>query len=373
MAEGEKITISVIKADVGGFVGHHVVPPVLEETAENILDKYVGNKIFDFRVSHAGDDMALIMLHNKGEDNPEIHGIAWEVFQEATKVAKQMGLYGAGQDILSTAFSGNVRGLGPGVAEMTITERPSEPVIVFLADKTEAGAFNFALYKMFADPFNTAGLVIDPAMHMGFRFEIWDLIEHKRAFLSTPEELYDLLALIGSPGRFAIKRVFTKPGHSIPPNEPVAVSSTERLYDVAGRYVGKDDPVMIVRAQAGLPAVGEILEAFAFPFLVNGWMRGSHWGPLMPVSVKMAHPTRFDGPPRIVGLGFQIKNGKLYGPEDMFDDPAFDYVREKANEIADYIRRHGPFEPHRVSYESLEYTTLPAILEKLKDRFEKLQ
>lgn len=364
-----KVTISVIKADVGGFVGHHVVHPALEETAESVLDSAVDEIIWDYAVTHVGDDMFLIMTHGKGEDNPEVHGLAWKVFQKAAEVAKQLGLYGAGQDLLSNAFSGNVKGMGPGVAEMTITERPSEPVIVFGADKTEAGAFNLPLFKMFADPFNTAGLVIDPDMHMGFRFEVWDLIEHKKVIMSTPEEMYDLLALIGSPSRFAIKRVYPKPGHRIPENEPVAVASTERLYEVAGRYVGKDDPAMIVRAQAGLPAVGEVLEAFAFPYMVNGWMRGSHWGPLMPVSMRYAKAARFDGPPRISAWGFQIKNGRLIGPEDLFDDPSFDYARELANRIADYFRRHGPFEPHRANFHEMEYTTLPKVLEKLKDRF----
>lgn len=129
---------------------------------------------------------------------------------------------------------------------------------------------------------------------------------------------------------------------------------------------------MAVRAQHGLPAVGEVMEAFAFPHLVEGWMRGSHWGPLMPVSVRDAKPTRFDGPPRVIALGYQLKNGMLIGPEDMFDDPSFDRARQIANEIADYMRRHGPFEPHRVSFHDLEYTTMPAVLDKLKDRFEPL-
>ena len=73
--------------------------------------------------------------------------------------AKSLKLYGAGQDLLSDAFSGNVKGMGPGVAEIEIEERKSEPIIVFMADKTSAGAWNMPLYKMFADPFNTIGLV----------------------------------------------------------------------------------------------------------------------------------------------------------------------------------------------------------------------
>ncbi len=373
MDEQNKVTLSVIKADIGGFVGHHVVHPALEEVAESVLDDAVDEIIWDYYVGHVGDDLILVMTHGKGVDSEEVHGLAWKAFQKAAKVAKELGLYGAGQDLLSDAFSGNVRGMGPGVAEMEFVERPSEPVIVFAADKTEAGAWNLPLFKMFADPFNTAGLVIDPHMHQGFRFEVWDLVEHKRVFLSTPEEMYDLLALIGSPGRFAIKRVYPKEGSPIDSNEPVAVSSTEKLYEIAGRYVGKDDPVMIVRAQHGLPAVGEVLEAFANPWLVAGWMRGSHWGPLMPVPFEYATPTRFDGPPRVIGIGFQVKNGRLVGPEDMFDDPAFDEVRRKANMVADFLRRHGPFEPHRVSFHDLEYTTIPSILKKLEERFEPLQ
>ncbi len=36
---------------------------------------------------------------------------------------------------------------------------------------------------------------------------------------------------------------------------------------------------------------------------------------------------------------------------------------------ADYLRRHGPFEPHRLPAEDLEYTTMPKILARLHERF----
>jgi fructose 1,6-bisphosphate aldolase/phosphatase len=361
------VTVSVIKADVGGVPGHSRVHPELEEIARTNLKKE--KDFIDFHVTHCGDDLELIMTHNKGVDSEKIHAIAWDTFEKATKRAKELKLYGAGQDLLSDAFSGNIRGLGPGIAEMEFTERRGEPLVVFMMDKTEPGAFNLPIYRMFADPFCTAGLVIDPNMHNGFRFEVWDIKEHKRVFMNTPEETYDLLALVGAKSRYVIKRVYPKKG-KLPENEPAAVISTEKLYQIAGEYVGKDDPCGIVRAQSGLPALGEVLEPFAIPFLVSGWMRGSHNGPLMPVSVKDAKCTRFDGPPRVVALGFQIANGKLVGAIDLFDDPAFDMTRRKAQEIADYMRRHGPFEPHRLPLEEMEYTTLPKVLEKLKDRFE---
>lgn len=365
--EKEKTTISVIKADIGSIAGHHKVHPDTMAAAAKILaEAKRKGLIIDFYVTHVGDDLELIMTHRKGVDSPEIHELAWEAFKKATGVAKELGLYAAGQDLLAEAFSGNVRGLGPGVAEMEIVERPSEPIIVFMADKTEPGAFNLPLFRVFADPFNTAGLVIDPRLHGGFKFEIYDVMEARYVVLNAPEEMYDILALIGTQGRYIIRRIYRKSD-----NEIAAVVSVERLNLIAGRYVGKDDPVAIVRAQAGFPAVGEILEPFAFPHLVAGWMRGSHFGPLMPVGLRDAKCTRFDGPPRIVALGFQVSKGRLIGPVDLFDDPAFDETRRLAQQVADYIRRHGPFMPHRLGPEEMEYTTLPQVLEKLQNRFVK--
>jgi fructose 1,6-bisphosphate aldolase/phosphatase len=65
--------------------------------------------------------------------------------------------------------------MGPGVAEMAFQERKSETVLIFMADKTSAGAWNLPLYRIFADPFNTIGLVISPTMHVGFRHTGGDL------------------------------------------------------------------------------------------------------------------------------------------------------------------------------------------------------
>jgi fructose 1,6-bisphosphate aldolase/phosphatase len=186
--------------------------------------------------------------------------------------------------------------------------------------------------------------------------------------LKTPEESYDLLALIGTPGRYIVRRVYRKEDNLL-----AAVVSVERLNLVAGQYVGKDDPVAIVRAQSGLPAAGEILEAFSFPHLVAGWMRGSHHGPLIPVPMRYAKVTRFDGPPRVIALGWNISKGRLIGPADLFDDVAYDETRRLALQIADYMRRHGPFMPHRLGPEEMEYTTLPEVLAKLKDRFVKTE
>jgi fructose 1,6-bisphosphate aldolase/phosphatase len=358
-----KTTVSVIKADVGSFPGHSRTHPKLLERAAEIVKAEEGRLLIDSLVTHCGDDLELIMTHTRGEDDPEIHRLAWKVFTECAAIAKEMKLYGAGQDILSDAFSGNVKGMGPGVAEMEFEERGSDPVLVFMADKTEPGAWNFFLYKIFADPMSNPGLVIDPGMHDGFIFEVHDVIDKRLVRFRTPEESYDLLAYIGAPSRYVVKGVWRKDGLV------AACTSTQRLNLMAGRYVGKDDPVMIVRAQSGLPSVGEVIDPFTIPIFVAGWMRGSHHGPFMPVGLPDANCTRFDGPPRVICLGFQVSNGKLIGPVDMFDDPAYNRVRDRCNELADVMRAHGPFEPHRLSLDEMEYTTLPGVEKKLKDRW----
>jgi fructose 1,6-bisphosphate aldolase/phosphatase len=145
-----KVTLSAIKADIGAIGGHtrpsdkllEEVNKVVKENSKFLLDYYIG---------YTGDDVHIIMTHTRGTDSKEIHKMAWDAFTEGTKIAKDQGLYGAGQDLLKDAFSGNVRGMGPGVAEMDIEERPSEVFCVFAADKTEPGAFNFPLWRRFID------------------------------------------------------------------------------------------------------------------------------------------------------------------------------------------------------------------------------
>src|SRR4030043_66931 len=321
-----KVTLSVIKADIGGYVGHSSShPEVLDKGEKCMAAAKKAGLLIDYHVTRCGDDLQLIMTHHQGEEDKKIHKLAWDTFVHCTNVAKKLKLHGAGQDMLADAFSGNVKGMGPGVAEMEIEEREAETIIIFMADKTAPGAWNLPLYKIFADPFNTIGLVIAANMHGGFSFEVHDVKDSKKIVFNAPEEIYDMLVFIGAPSRFAVKNVSHRESGQI-----AAASSTQRLSRMAGRYVGKDDPVCIVRSQGHFPAVGGIPEPFSSPNLVEGWRRGSHNGPLMPVAVRDSNPSRFDGPPRGTAAGFQLSNGKLIGPLDMFDDPGFDEARPHA-------------------------------------------
>jgi fructose 1,6-bisphosphate aldolase/phosphatase len=199
-------------------------------------------------------------------------------------------------------------------------------------------------------------------------------MEDKSITLKCPDEMYELLALIGTVGRYAVSRVWRASDDLI-----CAASSVSKLSLIAGKYVGKDDPVMIARAQFGLPAVGEVPAPFMHSYFVQGWMRGSHWGPLMPVGLKSSKCTVFDGPPRIVALGFQVANGRISSDDegnpmiaDLFDDPAFALARHEAMQNAFALRNMGKFEPARLGAEEMEYRTIHQVLEKLGKRFKPL-
>ncbi|HHL39133.1 MAG TPA: fructose 1,6-bisphosphatase [Deltaproteobacteria bacterium] len=366
MAAETKTTLSVIKADVGGFVGHTNCHIELLDTAKARLEnaKHKG-EITDFHVLRCGDDIELIMTHRQGRASPVVHRLAWKTFRACAELAAELKLHGAGQDLVGGDFDGDIGELGPGVAEMEFVERESEPVVVFMADKTSAGAWNLPLYKVFADPFNTAGLVLDPVMMEGYSFRVLDVESGRSVTLRCPDELYRLLALIGTTSRFMVSEVLRNGD-----GEVAAAVSTQRLASLAGRYIGEDDPVMIVRCQDGMPSVGEAMEPFAFPHLVEGWLRSSFNGPLMPVPFYEANPLRFDGPPRVVAAGFQVSKGRLIGPHDMFDDPSFDLARRRAVRTAEYLRRHGPFQPHRLGAGGLRSSSVPSVVESLEERFE---
>ncbi len=380
MAE-QKVTVSVIKADVGSVVGHSRPHPSMMEAAKEVLkDKQKQGVIEDFYVTRVGDDINLFMTHYKGEGNKDVHGAAWDCFQAATKIAKSMKLYAAGQDILTDAFSGNVKGAGPGSAEMSFVERGSEPMLFFMADKTEPSAYSPILSRIFLDPFTTTGLVIDKRAKMGFDVEIHDVMDSKKVVMSSPEETLSILSLLGDTSRYAIKRIESRAGIGT-----ACVVSTDKLNLTAGKYVGKDDPVCICRCQSGLPSVGEYTQPFAMnPWLVAGWMRGSHIGAFYPCSPEDSDPTYFDGPPRICCLGFQLNEGKLQGlepintvggdhvPVDFFKGNTWDSARADAVKASAFIRRQGPFVPSILGAEEMEYTSRPAVLEDLKKRFENL-
>ena len=342
-----KITVSVIKADVGGIGGHTKPSDALIQAIRDTV-KESEDLLIDYYIGYCGDDTHIVMSHTHGIDNEKIHKMAWDAFMAGTKVAKEEGLYGAGQDLLKDSFSGNVKGMGPGVAEMEFEERPNEAFTVFAADKTEPGAFNYPIYRMFVDSLSNTGLIVNENLAGGVIMNIMDVEKGKVAALELWQDKPTIEAALMYPGRYVVDTVTTKDG------EPILSASTDRLHNIAGTYVGKDDPICLVRTQKMFPATEEVGSVFKNPHYVAGNTRGSHNMPLMPVKLNSAATINFCIP-IVEALVFSMHNGKFTGPFDGFSTPDWDYIREIATKKAIAIRSQGFIHPATLVPSELEY------------------
>ena len=342
-----KITVSVIKADVGGVGGHTKPSDALIQAIRDTV-KNSSDLLIDYYIGYCGDDTHIVMSHTHGVDNEKIHKMAWDAFMAGTKVAKEEGLYGAGQDLLKDSFSGNVKGMGPGVAEMEFEERSNEAFTVFAADKTEPGAFNYPIYRMFVDSLSNTGLIVNQNLAGGVIMNIMDVEEGKVARLELWQDKPTIEAALMYPSRYVVDTVTTKDG------EPILAASTDRLHNIAGTYVGKDDPICLVRTQKMFPATEEVGSVFNNPHYVAGNTRGSHNMPLMPVKLNSAATINFCIP-IVEALVFSMHNGKFTGPFDGFSTPDWDYIREIATKKAMAMRSQGFFHPATLVPSELEY------------------
>ena len=372
-----RMTLSAIKADVGSIGGHtRPTDEMLDRVRSDVQSAIARGLLIDGFVFHVGDDIAIVMSHTRGKDNTEIHQFAWDSFLAATAIAQEYGLYGAGQDLLVDAPSGNVRGAGPGVAEVEFehdpvpgnSERSAESFMIFAADKCGPGAYNLPIFLGFADPMFCAGLML-PRMIKGFDFNIIDMNNTDGDSILTlhaPEDYYQITVLLRDNERFGIESITSR---TYDDQDSVAISA-QRLHNIAGTYTGKDDPIAIVRNQGIFPAPEEVLSPFSKAHYIGGDARGSHTMPLMPVPMNTA-VTGLYCLPIVESLGFSMNAAGKFSSNyiDFFDNPAWDFVRNKAQEKALYMREQGWSGPAMLPYTELEYGGFREIVTGLEDRF----
>lgn len=363
-----RVTLTAIKADIGAIGGHTRPSDELVDTVKRHVANKARNLLIDYYIGYSGDDIHIIMTHTRGVDNEVIHKLAWDAFKEGTEVAKEQGLYGAGQDLLKDAFSGNVKGMGPGVAEIEMEERPSEVFCIFAADKTEPGAFNFPLWRTFIDARSNTGLLINENLAAGVTFRIMDVMSGKVANLKMWEDKAELEAAMMYPGRYVVHSVISSDG-----KDQIVSASTDRLHNIAGTYVGKDDPIAIVRTQKNFPATEEAGSAYNDPHYVAGNTRGSHHMPLMPVKLNSAASLNYSIP-IVCCLVFSMHNGKLTGPHDGFGTADWELQRMWAAERAMIMRNQGFIHPATLVPDELEYNKgYEARMSKLNEKFKVLE
>jgi fructose 1,6-bisphosphate aldolase/phosphatase len=262
-------TVSDIKADAGGKVGHTAPPSHFAPVADASLREAAETGLI-FGTSKflaVGDDGHLVMTHSRGADDNAVHLFAFHTFFRQVWVAEVLRYkwYGLGQDLvgkgtagqttealagltprflgllgeglppaehtrmseLRTAFerwqagtaegkapappfAGNVSGQGPGFAELPMS-RPT-PVGLFAIDKAGPAAFNLpvweALRRCRADG-TLSGYLEGTGAH-GVVLEVWDVEHHQRVFLDLDADAASAQALLGATDKFNVKRVWTR-------------------------------------------------------------------------------------------------------------------------------------------------------------------
>lgn len=376
---GQLLTFTIIKCDAGS-IGGHTIPSVamLAKVADMVRNF---EWVVDCLVTNTGDDIAIIVTHQLGVNSATVHQDCRKAFEAAAEVAKDEGLYGAGQDLFPTAPSGNVRGTGPGVAEISFEHlserRPAESIALIAADKCGPGAFNLPLFHSFADPRTCSGFLLAPVFSEGFTFVIEDMNHkakkgrptHRQIRLKAPEQNRQILALLRQIDRYAVAQIIS----GAYPEEVAVAVSTDRLHNITGKYQGKDDPVMIVRNQKIFPALEEITDGFRLTPLVTGDARGSHTMPLTPMPMN----SPVDGSycqPIVTCIATSVSPAGLFSNNiaDVFGGLPWNKYRDQANEIAAYMASQRPFGVSMASQEEISYTGLQELQDELDGGFEEV-
>lgn len=429
-----KITLSVFKADIGSIGGHTKPAEEMLSLARNLVYTAIRNgSILDGFITHTGDDIAFNILHTHGVNASNIHDWILDCFKALTALAEELGMYAAGQDINPNAPSGNVRGAGPGAAELEFEllpkHRPAESILIFTADKCAPGIFN-QLLDVYCYSNMDRGLMISQKFQKGFTFKIIDM-DYKGEFfalscenpkiqtvlndmqkrLETKVKIGELLAELNSnksvkhrdtvnlkvefekfEGDRIIKVSTAEPFAGVkllamlrnldrfgikaiysndrPEEQIVAVTST-RLHNVFGAYTGKDDPAAIVRTQSLFPSPEEVVVPFTKTLLVTGDCRGSHTRSLSPEPIN----SPVVGPncnPIISCIALSItREGKFSEHVDLFGHSVWDIFRKRAAEKCDMMEKEqGALGIGMASESEMAYTGIVELMRLLDKRFE---
>ncbi|MDV0444408.1 fructose 1,6-bisphosphatase [Methanorbis rubei] len=272
-------TISVCALPLGGVAGSVTVFPDVLQKASKVLKEAEGTVLTDSLVTHIADWLVLVMVHQEGGASPVIAALKDAAVKAATETSEKRRLL--------------IRDDMPVLTGLSFTERESEAFVLFLAGAATPQFWNPVLLAQFANPFTTASL----ADKTGFVFCTEDA-----SMFQTPQDLHRLItaaktsAIIG-----------------------VAADADTPAAAAAG-------VVMLARAETPYPSTSELCGVFARP-------KVSPDGVLMPVSLCDGGNVA-SGIVPVVALGFSVANGKLSGPVDLFDNPAFAAARIFAGKIS---------------------------------------
>lgn len=387
-------TLSDIKADSGGKVGHTTPPHLFRRVAEASLQegKDAGLIFETSEIIEVGDDGHLLMSHNRGADNNEIHLFAYRTFFRQVWVAEVLGYkwYGLGQDLvgettaghpteelanlndaflkllpnfLPTAergqigrienaykawrtgegqghkvlqvFSGNISGQGPGFAELPLV-RPGK-IGLLAIDKTGPSAFNLPIWWSINQASASGALssYLDRTGGVGCVLEIWDVEHHRRIFLDFKSEAEYAQHLLGAVERFNVKRIWSRRAKNWDSESPtdglgevLLAASTEKLAVITGGEYRGKDDPVLLAVEPFADALNLFMRDCFY--MTQGDGRGSHFMFPTPLPTRDAIATVNS---RAVAVSAWISinsDGEICGLRDVFSDPIYEAARDRA-------------------------------------------
>ena len=387
-------TISDIKADAGGRVGHTTPPHHFRYVAEASLREAKNRGLISATSEfiEVGDDEHLLMTHTRGADDNSIHLFAYRTFFRQVWFSEVLGhkWYGLGQDLVGEAsaglateelanltddflallpeslpaservhlesleksyrdwkagtgdnreptpvFSGNVSGQGPGFAEIPLT-RP-QPVGLLAIDKAGPSAFNVPVWRALQQANSDGSLpaYLQKSGASGAVLEIWDVEEHQRIFLDVDAERAIAERLLGAVEKFNIKRVWSRGGDQWRPSELAQSLQDVLLAASTEKLAVISGGEYLGKDDPVLLAVQPLAQALnRFLrdqfYMTQGDGRGSHYMFPTPLSFRDAIATIYSRGVAVAAWIGLDGSGQITEFRDVFADPIYEAARDRA-------------------------------------------
>ena len=325
---GKRVTMTLASANLLRWLGGlSIIPEEALAGARALLEEAKqAQRIRDFVLHAFGADLLVqVTTLGQGLHRRAIHELLYQTFSAALARARRVGLYVPvdGEDFFDLDPRGKIVALRLRPVDFPFTERGAEPLFVAKIIGGAMGAFNRMLFDLFFHPDKGSHQRLDGTRFVAVVEHIRDVQDGRKGrsvyvFGDRPEEerlflIYPLLAgpllrskqqrvgdwgellsLIADPSEWVVSAVYAVRGRFVSDkgellptrHQPVAIVSIEPALP----SITVENPVVVLRLQSGLPAVGEAHFNIGadFHFVVGGPHGGYHVG-VMPVTLVEAN------------------------------------------------------------------------------------